>query len=79
MHLACVHYAHAQHDITRFAYDASHVTMTSPAFAFQLCQGDDIGITSLCSHGIRITLMRSSCLDCDVIVTCVNHDFSHSA
>ena len=29
--------AHAQHDITRFASCANHVTMTSPAFAFHLC------------------------------------------
>ena len=28
---------HAQRDITRFAYDANHVTMASPAFAFHLC------------------------------------------
>ena len=28
---------HAQHDVTRFAYDANHVTMTSPAFAFHSC------------------------------------------
>ena len=40
--IACVpcmraHDAHAQHDITRFAYDANHVTMTSPAFTFHLC------------------------------------------
>ena len=26
--------AHAQHDLTRFAYDVNHVTMTSPAFVF---------------------------------------------
>ena len=28
---------HAQHDITRFAYDANHITMTSPASAFHSC------------------------------------------
>ena len=33
----CAHDAHAHHDITRFAYDANHITMTSPAFAFHLC------------------------------------------
>ena len=31
------HDAHAQHDVTRFAYDANHITMTSPAFAFHSC------------------------------------------
>ena len=29
--------AHAQHDITRFAYDANHVTMMSPVFVFHSC------------------------------------------
>ena len=29
--------AHAQHDITRFASCANHVTMMSPVFAFHLC------------------------------------------
>ena len=33
----CVKNAHAQHDITRFTYDASHVTMMSPAFMFHSC------------------------------------------
>ena len=28
---------HAYHDVTRFAYDANHVTMMSPAFAFHSC------------------------------------------
>ena len=32
-----VHDTHAQHDVTRFAYDENHVTMTSRAFAFHLC------------------------------------------
>ena len=40
--IACVpcthmHDTHAHHDITRFAYDANHVTMMSPAFVFHLC------------------------------------------
>ena len=26
----CMHDAHAHHDVTRFAYDANHVTMMSP-------------------------------------------------
>ena len=29
--------AHAHPDITRFAYDANHVTMMLPAFAFHSC------------------------------------------
>ena len=31
------HDAHAQCDITRFAYDANHITMMSPAFTFHIC------------------------------------------
>ena len=33
----CARDAHAQRDVTRFAYDANHITMTSPAFVFHLC------------------------------------------
>ena len=33
----CVSNAHAHHDVTRFAYDVNHVTMTSPAFTFHSC------------------------------------------
>ena len=33
----CAHDVNAQCDITRFAYDVNHVTMTSPAFAFHSC------------------------------------------
>ena len=29
--------AHAQRDVTRFAYDANHITMMSPVFAFHSC------------------------------------------
>ena len=38
-HTLCMHMCgvHASHDITRFAYDANHVTMKSPAFAFHSC------------------------------------------
>ena len=38
-HASCMHAhdAHAQRDITRFAYDVNHVTMTSPVFAFHSC------------------------------------------
>ena len=31
------HNVHAQHDITRFAYDANHITMMSPVFMFHSC------------------------------------------
>ena len=33
----CAHDVHAQCDVTRFAYDASHITMMSPVFEFHLC------------------------------------------
>ena len=38
-HAPCVRTcdAHAYRDVTRFTYDANHVTMTSPVFAFHLC------------------------------------------
>ena len=39
--------------------------------------GDDVGMTSSCSHHVRIVLMMSSCSDHDVIMTHVNHDCSH--
>ena len=39
--------------------------------------GDDIGMTSLCSHHILIALMMSLHSDHDIIVTCVNHNCSH--
>ena len=32
-----VHNAHAHHDVTRFAYDANHITMMSPTFTFHSC------------------------------------------
>ena len=38
--------------------------------------GDDIDMTSSCSHRIRIGLMMSSGSDHDVIATRVNHDCS---
>ena len=41
--------------------------------------GVDAGMTSLCSHHVCIMLMMSSCSDHDVIVTHMNHDFSHGA
>ena len=33
----CTHDAHAHCDVTRFTYDANHVTITSPAFVFHSC------------------------------------------
>ena len=38
-HAPCtrMHDAHAHH-VTRFTYDVNHITMTSPAFMFHLCQ-----------------------------------------
>ena len=30
----CMHDVHAHHDVTRFAYDVNHITMTSPVFVF---------------------------------------------
>ena len=32
-----VHDVHAHCDVTRFTYDVTHVTMTSPVFVFHLC------------------------------------------
>ena len=39
--------------------------------------GEDVGMTSSCSHQVLIMLMMSSHLGHDIIVTCVNHDCSH--
>ena len=55
----CAHDTHAHHDITRFTYDANHVSMTSPAFAFHSCHvelrwHDIIGVHIVgtpCHHG----------------------------
>ena len=33
----CACDAHAHRDVTRFAFDANHVAMTSPAFVFHSC------------------------------------------
>ena len=38
--------------------------------------GDDVGMTSLSSHRVHITLMMSARSDHDVIATHVNHDCS---
>ena len=56
----CAHNVHAHHDVTRFAYDANHVTMTSPALAFHSCHvktrwHDVIGVRIVgtpCHHGL---------------------------
>ena len=60
-HVPCMHThdTHAHHDVTRFAYDANHVTMMSPAFAFHSCHvetrcHDIIGVCVVgtpCHHG----------------------------
>ena len=60
-HVPCMHTSdvHAHYDVTRFAYDANHVTMTSPMFAFHLCHikirwHDVIGVHVVgtpCHHG----------------------------
>ena len=50
---------HAHCDVTRFAYDANYVTMTSPVFMFHLCHvemrwHDVIGVHVVgtpCHHG----------------------------
>ena len=55
----CAHDAHAHCDITRFAYDANHITTTSPVFTFHSCHiemrcHDVIGVHTvgtLCHHG----------------------------
>ena len=56
---SCMRDVHAQHDVTRFAYDANHVTMMSPAFTFHSCHAemrwhDVIGVCIVgtpCHHG----------------------------
>ena len=55
------HDVHAHCDVTRFAYDANHVTMMSPAFAFHLCHvemrwHDIVGVRVVgtpCHHGLH--------------------------
>ena len=73
----CMHApnAHAQHDITRFAYDVNHITMTSPAFAFHSCHVETrwhevIGVHIVGtahhhgSHCMGMTYMTSPCSHC---------------
>ena len=60
-HVPCTYVCdvHAHHDITRFAYDANHVTVMSPVFAFHSCHvelrwHDVIGVCIVgtpCHHG----------------------------
>ena len=60
-HVPCMHTCdtHAHCDVTRFGYDANHITMTSPEFAFHSCHietrwHDIIGVRVVgtpCHHG----------------------------
>ena len=62
-HAPCsrVYNAHAQCDVTRFEYDANHVTMMSPVFTFHSCHvvmrwHDIIGVCSVGTphhHGLH--------------------------
>ena len=62
-HVPCMHAhdAYAHHDVTRFAYDAIHVTMMSPAFMFHSChiemrRHDIISVHIVgtpCHHGLH--------------------------
>ena len=60
-HCMRAHDAHAHHEVTRFAYDANQVTVTSPVFAFHSCHvgmrwHDVIGVHvagTLCHHGLH--------------------------
>ena len=56
---------HANHDVTRFAHAANHVTIMSPVFTFHSCHvgmswheitGDCIGRTP-CYHGLHHMVM----------------------
>ena len=50
----CVHNMHAYCDVTRFAYDVNHVTMTSPAFTFHSCHLVGVRIVGTpCHHGLH--------------------------
>ena len=52
---------HAHHDVTRFAYDANHVTMMSPVFMFHSCHVEmrwhDVNSVRIvgtpCHHGLH--------------------------
>ena len=75
-HMPCmrVRDAHAHRDVTRFAYDANHITMTSLVFAFHSCHvemrwHDVISVHIVgtpCHHGLHRQrhdiIMFSSCL-----------------
>ena len=56
----CMHMrdAHAYCDTTRFAYDANHVTITSPAFAFDSCH-----IERRWPDGISVHIVGTPCHD----------------
>ena len=57
----CMCDTHAYCDITRFAYDVNHITMTSPVFMFHSCHiemrwHDIIGVCIVgtpCHHGLH--------------------------
>ena len=70
-----------------FVFHSCHIEMRWHVSLVSACRntmsswfashGDDVGMASLCSHHIHITLMTSSCSDCNIIATCMNHDCSH--
>ena len=68
----CTCDTHAHCDITRFAYDANHITMTSPAFTFHsyhvgMMWHDVIGVCIVGTphhHGLHCMGMTSSCSHC---------------
>ena len=60
-HTPCMHmsYVHAHHDVTRFAYDTNHVTMTSRAFVFHLCH-----VEMRWHDVISVCIVGTSCHHC---------------
>ena len=85
----CKHNMHAHHDITRFTYDASYVTVTSPAFVFHSFQigmwwHGFISVHIVGTHVIMVHItwddigMASLCSHCIHIVltmpSCSDHD-----
>ena len=61
-HAPCMHASdtHAHHDITRFAYDVNHVSMTSPVFAFHSCHIEMRwhDVNSVCIVGTHVIMVR---------------------
>ena len=81
----CACDVHAHHDITRFAYEANHVTMMSPVFTFHSCHlgkmwHDIIGVHVVGTPCIiwDDVAMTSSCSHCIHITlmmsSCLVHD-----